>query len=219
MPQLIHTADLSHPIHTAMPVFPGDPEVTVWEATSIEADGFNVLHLNMGSQSGTHIDAPLHFVSSGASIDQIDISTFVGPAVLVDCRGLEPDAQITPDVLPKQIAPGSIVVFHTGWDQFWGSETYFAHPYLHPETASVLARSAPRALAIDALSIDSSLTSDHGFVAHHLILGEGIPVAENLRGLQQITWPDPWISLLPLRLAKGDGAPIRAIAMGFSDHG
>ena len=61
--------DLSHPLRTGTPVYPGDPEVVVSPAATAAADGYNVLHVTMGSQSGTHVDAPFHFLADGARID------------------------------------------------------------------------------------------------------------------------------------------------------
>ena len=80
--------DLSHPINSETQVYPGDPSPSLTPATTIARDGFNVLHVSMGSQTGTHVDAPYHFLDDGARIDELDLSLFLGPATIVDLRGL-----------------------------------------------------------------------------------------------------------------------------------
>ncbi len=204
--------DLSHPITTAMPVYPGDPTVSVTPATTIAADGFNVLHLTMGSQSGTHIDAPYHFIDEGSRIDQFDPATFIGSAVVADCSGLSPNASIGADCIPGRPGGTDILLIHTGWSTHWGSEQYFHHPYLSVEAAKKIVSDGYSLIAIDALSVDSTEESDHGFPAHMVILGENIPICENLTGLDQVTWSHPIVSVLPLNLSGADGSPIRAVA-------
>jgi kynurenine formamidase len=204
--------DLSHPVTSGMPVYPGDPTVSVWPATTIAADGFNVLHLAMGSQSGTHIDAPYHFIEDGSRIDQFDPSTFIGPAVVADCSGLSSNASIGADRIPERLEGTDILLLHTGWSTHWGSEQYFHHPYLSVEAAHKIVGEGYSLIAIDALSVDSTQDSDHGFPAHMIILGKNIPICENLTGLDQVTWPHPIASVLPLKLSGADGSPIRAVA-------
>ncbi len=78
--------DLSHPLFTGMPVHPGDPVVQIEPAATIEKDGFSVLSVHMGSQSGTHVDAPFHFLTSGLRIDEIALEWFYGLGCIIDVR-------------------------------------------------------------------------------------------------------------------------------------
>lgn len=211
--QIRRIVDLSHPLTTGMPVYPGDPEVAITPATTIAKDGFNVLHVQMGSQSGTHVDAPFHFIDDGARIDRVALDRFVGHAVLADVRGLGPHGVIGTEMIPARPEGVTLLLLHTGWSTHWGSEHYFAHPSLSAEAAQRIVEEGYRLVAIDALSVDSTARGDHDFPAHMIILGEGIPICENLTGLDQIDWPNPVVSVLPLRLADADGAPLRAIAM------
>lgn len=73
-PRIRGVVDLSHPLDDDTPVYPGDPVVRVTPATTLDAHGYNVLHVRMGSQSGTHVDAPFHLLADGARIDELPLS-------------------------------------------------------------------------------------------------------------------------------------------------
>ena len=208
----IALVDLSHPVTTGMPVYPGDPPVQLRPWTTVAADGYAVAQLDLGSHSGTHVDAPSHFIASGTAVDEVDLGRLMGPAALIDCRGYPPAAAIGPAAFADQVLTDRIVLVHTGWDDHWGTDAYLDHPVLSPAAAHLLRDQRVRAVAIDALSVDASRELTHGFPAHVILLGAGIPIAENLRGLAQLSWPVPMVSMLPLRLAGADGAPVRAVA-------
>ncbi|PIJ48025.1 hypothetical protein BMH30_05900, partial [Leucobacter sp. OLES1] len=72
--------DLSHPIETGMPVFPGDPEVRIEPALAVPEDGVAVARLDLGSHAGTHIDAPAHSIVGGATVDELPLEWLVGDA-------------------------------------------------------------------------------------------------------------------------------------------
>ncbi len=216
--KILKACDLSHPITTGMPVYPGDPAVTMAPAATISGEGYNVLHLSMGSQSGTHIDAPFHFLDHGSTIDSLPLDVFFAEAVIADATGLAPNAAIGPEVIPEPGFSPAIVLIRTDWSQHWGTEDYFSHPYLSVEAAHRIVELGFSAVAIDALSIDQTHASTGNFDAHMVILGANIPVAENLRGIAAIDWSRPWVSLLPLHLQSADGAPIRAVAFQLDGH-
>src|SRR5262245_26753258 len=117
--------DLSVPIVTGMPVYPGDPPVTIGPALTVAEHGVNVLHLDMGSQTGTHVDAPVHIDDALPALDDLPLTRFVGPAVVVDARGLAPRTPIELGEVPDT----AIVLIATGWSAYWGTERYLAHPY------------------------------------------------------------------------------------------
>ncbi len=203
--------DLSVPIVTGMPVYPGDPAVTIGPALTVAEHGVNVLHLDMGSQTGTHVDAPFHIDDALPRLDELPLERFAGPAVVIDARGLAPR---TPIVLTE--APDTaIVLIATGWSAHWGSEDYLAHPYLTAESASLLVEAGVRTVGIDALSVDPTPAED--FPAHRILCGAHAVIAENLRSLDvlldaQASGHAIEVSLLPLRLPGADGAPVRAVA-------
>ncbi|RBY87298.1 cyclase family protein [Blastococcus sp. TBT05-19] len=210
--------DLSHPLDDGTPVYPGDPVARIEPATTIEEHGYNVLHVRMGSQTGTHVDAPFHFLEDGARIDELPLELFLGPAVVADLRGRAPRTPITwADLAPvaDRLGPGRMLLLHTGWDAHWGTDAYFAHPYLDGDAAQRLVDAGVRTIGLDALSLDETVLdgeSAGGFAAHLAVLGAGGVIVENLRNLSSVTSAEPVVSVLPLRLTGADGAPVRAVA-------
>ncbi|MCZ0985188.1 cyclase family protein [Streptomyces diastatochromogenes] len=88
-----------------MPVYPGDPEVTVCPALRALADGVNVLALHLGSQSGTHVDAPYHVDDAWPRLDELPLDRFAGPAVVADVRGCRPGRPSRPPCWPPRSTP------------------------------------------------------------------------------------------------------------------
>jgi kynurenine formamidase len=210
--------DLSHPLDDDTPVYPGDPVARFTPATTIDEHGYNVLHVRMGSQTGTHVDAPYHFLADGARIDELPLELFLGPAVVADVRGRAPHAAITwADLAPVagRLGPGRMLLLHTGWDAHWGTDAYFDHPFLDGDAAERVVAAGVRTVGLDALSLDETVLGGEpagGFAAHLAVLGAGGVIVENLRGLDAVRSAEPVVSVLPLRLAGADGAPVRAVA-------
>lgn len=213
--------DLSHPLRTGMPVYPGDPAVAVAPALTVDADGVNVLGLHLGSQSGTHVDAPFHVDDALPDLDALPLERFLGPAVLLDVREAAPRAELGARVLDRvadRLRPGVILLVVTGWSRHWGKDEYLAHPWLSPGLSRRIVDLGVQTLGIDALSVD--VTPDGGATAlpsHQVLCGAHVVIAENLTGLAALldaqrdgSMID--VSLLPLRIERGDGAPVRAVA-------
>ncbi|QLC34192.1 cyclase family protein [Halarchaeum sp. CBA1220] len=206
--------DLTHPLTDGMPVYPGDPAVSVSPAATMAADGYRVTGLALSTHSGTHVDAPSHLLADGRGLDAYDVGTFAMDAHLV---GVEagPREAITPDALPADDS-ADVVVLRTGFDAHWGTPRYRDHPYLAPETADALAERGQH-VALDAASPDPSPpTGDadgepEGYPAHRALFEAGLLVFENLRGLDAL--PSRFrLTASPLRV-EGDGAPVRAVAV------
>ncbi len=211
--------DLSHRVDEHTQVYPGDPRPRFEPVATIATEGANVLSVHLGSHSGTHVDAPYHFVERGERIDTMDPKLFVGPAIVMDVRGKDPRSRISvKDLQPYEgeLAQGAIAVLHTGWDEHYGTPLYYDHPFLDRRAAQLILDSDVRSVAIDALSVDETvLEGPHpeNFPVHHLILGAGGVIAENLKNIAAINFPDPLLSILPVRLGGSDGAPVRAVAL------
>lgn len=206
--------DLSVPITTGMPVYPGDPEVALGPALTVAEDGVNVLRLHLGSQSGTHVDAPFHIDDALPELDALPLDRFAGPAVVVDARGLAPRTAVPAEALTG-LRPGVIVLVATGWSEHWGTEEYLAHPYLSPEAARRLVEAGVRTVGIDALSVDPTPPQD--LPAHRVLCAAHAVIAENLTNLDvllaaQAAGRPIEVFLPPLRLAGADGSPVRAFA-------
>lgn len=194
-----------------MPFYPGDPEPHFRQAAG--APPWRVTELHLGTHTGTHIDAPSHFLPNGKTIDQYPLDHFLlaGVVAPVTCQDDEP---IEWDRLAAHLSGfpgGGALLIRTGWDGFWGSERYFRHPFLSPEAASRLADSGVNLIGIDALNVDSTVQGTSH--AHRALLGRDILIVENLARLDQLRPGVPYqCSFLPLRLAGLDGSPVRATA-------
>ncbi len=209
--------DLSVPVDPGTQVFPGDPEFRSHPHATVAADGFHVQAISMGSQTGTHVDAPYHFADDGLRIDQLDLALFTGPAVLLDVRGRAPRARLTwADLGEPDLAPGTLVLLHTGWSAHYGTPAYFDHPFLDAGAARRLLDAGVRTVGLDAPNLDVTPDDDdpgEGYPVHHLLAAAGGVICENLTNLAAVDFADPFVSLLPLRLTGADGAPVRAVAM------
>ncbi len=215
--------DLSHPIADGMPVYPGDPPVGVDQLATIEADGYRQTAIGIDSHTGTHIDAPAHMIADGRTIDEFPVETFRFAAHRVDCTGVDPRAQIGVDELTAGVdgdLPDAVdlLVVQTGWDNYWGTDRYFDHPYLSSEAADWLVDRGLH-LGVDTPNVDPTPTENAaddeqaGYPVHRRLLGDGRLLLENLRGLARL--PDRFeLHAYPLSIrGEGDGAPVRAVAV------
>lgn len=208
--------DLSHPITSDMIVYPGDPEVHVTPALTLERDGVAVTHLDMGSHTGTHVDAPSHTVAGGRTIDQVELEELTGQARIINVphvigRELRPSEAIEWEHLGlHEYEPlPRIVAVATGWDRYFGESTYLEHPFLTGSAVQRLWEAGMRVLAVDTLSPDN--TGGKGFPAHDVVLGGDGLIVENVRDLTSLE-PTANLMFLPLRLTGVDGSPVRAVA-------
>ncbi|MHA4853708.1 cyclase family protein [Rhodococcus sp. MSC1_016] len=219
MPHVRRIVDLSHTIGPGMPVYPGDPVPMLTPHRTIERDGYNVMGVRFGSQSGTHVDAPAHMDATGATVDALPPELFVGRGVLFDVRDLGARERITVDAIraaAERLRPGDIALFHTGWSRYYGSDAYYTHPYLDPDACELLLDRGVRTFCVDAPSVDETPAdgqADNGYPVHHLIAAAGGVIGENLCRLDLIDFPDPFVSLLPITIEGSDGAPTRAVAL------
>lgn len=199
-------------------VYPGDPSPRFEVHSTIARDGFNLLDVHIGSQSGTHVDAPYHFEPDGLRLDELPIDRFVGPGVVVDASGLQARGEIGwQHVAPvaDRLAPGVIVLLRTGWSTHYGTPAYFDHPFLGAEACERMLGLGVRTFCIDAINIDETPDDDHpgvGFPSHHLISRAGGVIGENFR-LHDLPERDFLVVCTPILLTGADGAPVRAVAM------
>lgn len=210
--------DLSHPIEASMQTFPGDPDVSLAATREFETEGYRVRELGCGSHTGTHVDAPSHTERDGNPLEEFALERFVLETVRADCLDLSARDPIPPERVPESGA--DCVVFHTGWDDHWGTERYLDHPYLSPDAARRCVAEG-YAVGTDTLNPDPTPSPNaredepEGVPAHHALLGDDRLIFENLTGLHRV--PD-WFELraYPLPIG-GDGAPVRAVGVADLD--
>ena len=208
--------DLSVPIAADTQVFPGDPVPTFVSACTITVEGYNVLHVALGTHTGTHVDAPYHVRADGARVDELPVDRFVMPAGIVDVCDRPPRSAISrSDLTGTAWRPGGAAVLHTGWSHHRGTPRYFDHPFLTPDAAQFLLDAGVRTIALDTPNPDLTDLAGSGpawLPVHGLVADAGGIIVENLTALEKIDFADPWLSVLPLRIAGADGAPCRAVA-------
>ncbi len=210
-----HLVDLSYPLSDSTPIYPGDPEPHIFTATTVAREGYNLSHVHIGTQTGTHIDAPFHFHDDGASIDRLPLDMMIGRAIVIRVPGKTAGEHITVhDLEPHRpaLVPGVIVLFASGWYHHAGSEAFFAHPFLDESVGQVLLAAGVQTIAIDTLNADR--TGGDEFPIHEMFAAAGGLIAENLTNTDALTpGVSPLLSLLPLNLVACDGGPVRAVAL------
>lgn len=216
--------DLSHKLtHQQVQVCPGHPEFSCCPVASIDADGSSVHAISLGSHTGTHIDAPSHFITGAKSIDQLPLSLFIGPALVINLTYKEARQKITWDDLAshsEHMKEGIILLLYTGWSENWCTPEYLDHPYLDGHAAERIVAKGIRVIGVDTCSPDEhkseQVEGEESFAAHKIILGAGGVIAENLTNLKALRGPNVVVSLVPLLLDGSDGSPIRALGWNGS---
>jgi arylformamidase len=197
--------DVSLTIDEHMPIYEGDPGVGIELAKSIDrGDPANVSRLDMGAHTGTHVDAPRHFLPDGPSANELPVQPFLGPCVVADAMGAH--GTIDAAMIESLHLPAGVqrVLFKTPNSRLWDRESFTADfVRLDPAGASALLQRGVRTVGIDYLSIGDP-------DAHRLLLSRGVGVIEglDLRGVEPGNY---YLECLPLKIAGADGAPARAL--------
>ena len=179
--------------------------------------------LCLATHVGTHVDAPFHFVDGATTVENMPLEKYAGPAILLDLRsvskGQEPltIAEITEAGANPESLKDQIVVLFTGWAEAEsGGPRFYGHgPYLGTDTAGYLADCGANAVAVDFpidKHPDTPLSTIKDFPVHRLLLGQNIPLIENLINLEKLVGKQFELWALPLKLKGGDGAATRAVA-------
>lgn len=216
MPRVNKIVDLSHCLQNGTVVYPGDPVVNITTATTIEKNGYNLSYVNIGSQSGSHIDAPYHFRNEGTTVDQMNLKRFMGTGLILDFSGKRPGEEITLEEVRRyqdKIAKADIVLFRTDWYKYEHQEVFLNHPYLSGRAGRYLLESGIMTLATDAINLDK--TGGTEFPVHEMYSRSNGIIAENLACFDQVDFDYPFIVFLPLKLTGVDGSPVRAVAVDF----
>ncbi len=206
------TIDLSHTIEEGMQIYEGDPKPKISEALTHEKDYCHVDLLELGSHTGTHIDAPFHFIKDGKRIDEFTVDIFIGKGIIIDVshKGEKEEISLEDLNTSKQKLKGfDFIILKTLWSRHYNSEKYISHPFLAKECAEVFVDSGIKIVGIDALNIDSSV--DENFHCHEVLLGSDVLIVENLCNLDLIESETGNFIFLPLKLKGSDGSPIRAV--------
>ncbi len=208
--------DLTLTVSDKIPTFPGSPQPSFIPWENVKEDGYNLELLFLSTHTGTHMDAPYHFLEKGAKIHEISLKKLVSEAVLIKSKKKGGESITKTDIQKFEkkhgkIASFSSVIFYTGWQRNLQKKYYFTkNPGLSVSAAKYLASKKINLVGIDSPSID--LGKDSKFSVHQIFAKKGILIVENLANLEKIKSSKFHLVVLPLKLKNATGSPVRAIA-------
>ena len=179
---------------------------------------YNTTMLHIYSHSGTHMDAPLHFIDEGMGMESVDLHKCIGPALVIDLSHKAPSSFITPEDLQRdadQITAGSRLLLRTDWDLHADQDDYRTHfPRISLALAAWLAEREIWLLGVETPSVASLLPENREelITVHRALLGAEIVIVESLARLRDLRGAEVEFIALPLKLQAVDGSPVRAVA-------
>jgi len=208
--------DLSLSISKSLPTFPGSPKPQFITWSDINADGYNLELLFLSSHTGTHLDAPFHFVKNGKKINQIPLDRLIGKGILIKLKKIKNSPITKSDITLFEKKNGKIpndssIFFYTEWQKNLKNNNYFTeNPGLDSSSAKYLVSKKTNLVGIDSPSID--LGKDKLFTVHKILSKNNILIVENLTNMNKIQSKEFNFIILPLKLKDATGSPVRAIA-------
>ena len=208
--------DLTYSLSPRTAAWPGDRDPEFTWVSSIPDDAANVSRLDVNVHTGTHVDAPRHFLDDGAGIDELPLETFCGSAVVYSTDA-EPKGQRIElsDVKASglDLKEGDIFILNSGLASLKGEEEYFKKfPVPSTELLEWLLDRGIKCYGTDCPSVDPLGTETHE--NHKLLFSAGIPVIENLAHLDRLEGvSDFTVIVFPLKLKSLEASPCRAVAM------
>src|SRR3989337_3481344 len=204
------TYDISVTVSADLPVWPGDPPVSIESVAKIE-DGANanVSRIAMGVHTGTHVDAPFHFMNDGSTVEHLPLDLLTGPSYVLELPGVN---IITSSVLKQAVIPSGTLrlLIKTDNSGYWkdiGAAFQTGFTGISSDGAEYLVNLGVRLIGMDYLSVAPYKQSRP---THEVLLNTGVVIVEGLN-LSEITQGHYTLHCLPLKLAGCDGAPARAI--------
>ncbi len=203
--------DITVPVHEGMVVWPRDPGVSLSLARNMaRGDGANVTRIEMGAHTGTHVDAPFHFLPHGNGVEQLPLETLIGPCRVFDLTDIP--GHIDRATLERCDLNGvTRALFKTRNSQRWArGETTFDPSFtaIVADGAARLVECGLKLIGVDYLSVEPFGSKEHP--VHHRLLGANIIVLEGLN-LGNVAAGDYELIALPLRLRGADGSPARVV--------
>ena len=224
--------DLTHALNPQNPYWPGPGyEPFKYEIfATLEKDGVLSGRFRLAEHTGTHLDAPNHFVAGQISVDKLTPRQLFVPGIVIDVRqrvSQNPDYLLSPEDVSAweqmhgRIPENAVVMMYTGWDEHWtnyekyknaDSKRILHFPGFSAEAAKVLVDERNVAgIGIDTLSVDYGMSKD--FAVHHLVHGKGKYHLENVANLGSIPPAGVWLVVAPIKIENGTGGPARIFAL------
>ena len=209
--------DLSHPYVNDMPRINFFPAPRFEQIMARPANPLNVTEIQLACHVGTHVDAPIHFIADGPSMEQIPLERLYGPGVVWRLE-VEPYALIQPQDFQRMepgLRPGDILILDTGyWENFF-DQPYDRHASLSEAAAQWLVDQKVKLLGVDLPTVDlptSQREKGFNWPVHYILLSHGVLVSEHLTNLRPLAGRRIEAMFLPLNVPGADGAPARVVA-------
>jgi len=204
-------------IDLTLPVVPGTRGVGVEPKCTVERDGWNAATWHLYSHSGTHMDAPVHFAASPATIDQQPLASCIGPAWIARLAPCQPRAWLSVadlGVVGDRFSPGENLLLHTGWSEHVNNPAVYRDqlPRISDELAHWCVTHQVNMLGVEPPSVADVNNLEEVTRIHQILFRGGVTIVEGLTNLDRITGNHVQFAAFPLRLAGGDGSPVRAFA-------
>ena len=209
--------DLTLPVSEKIPTFPGSPQPIFIQWENSKDDGYNLELVFLSSHTGTHLDAPYHFLEKGKKIHEISLKRLIINAILIKIRKRRDQAITKTDIQKFEKKHGKIpnestIVFWTGWQKMIKNDSYFVNnPGLSVTAAKYLISKKTNLVGIDSPSID--LGKEKRFLVHHVFAKNDVLIVENLANLDKIKSWKFQLAVLPIKLENATGAPVRAVGI------
>jgi len=229
-PRAARIISLTHTLHEAIPIWPGDPHLSIEPVASHEADGYFLQRIALGEHTGTHLVAPRSYHVGSASVDELPDRLLILPAVVIDksrAAAHNPDLVLQTrdieawEVRNRRIEPGVLFLLHTGWSARWPQPGRFLNrdrdgrmhfPGISREAIECLVEDRGVAgVGIDTHGIDGGL--DGSFAASRKLLERPRIALENLANLRRLPRRGALVFIGALPIRGGSGAPARVLAL------
>jgi arylformamidase len=209
--------DLTALLHTGMTTWPGSPAPEFESVATVPRDGYAIERVRCFTHTGTHLDAPSHFLAEGATVDQIPPDRLVGSAILLDVRSELDGTRIPVEALQSHWPQGihaEVALLRTGWSQERApTRRYqFDFPGIDVAGAEWLVRQGLRGVGIDTLGIDPYANTKNE--AHRILMKNGVWILEALDHLDTLVEGREYtLVAAPLKIAGASGAMARVFAL------
>ena len=208
---------MSRIVDLSLTLRPGMRGVSFEPRNSVADRGYNTTMLCLYSHSGTHLDAPHHFIDEGRTMEDLVLEKCVGPALVIDLSSLKPRDLITVEHLAPyahRIGPGTRILLRTDWSAHADLPDYRTHfPRVSLPLAEWLAERRIALLGVEPPAVADANNTEELITVHRPLLGADIVIVEGLAHLDALTRDEVTFVALPLKLEGGDGSPVRAIAI------
>lgn len=204
-------------VDLTLPLVPGQRGVTMEPKCTVPRDGWNAATWQLYSHAGTHMDARIHFAVDEETIDTIPLERGLGPAWVMQLAPIAPRTLLTVahlGAVADTFAPGDSLLLRTDWHRHAADPALYRDglPRISEELAQWCVDRRVKMLAVEPPSVADVNNLPEVTRIHRILLGGGVTIVEGLAFLDRLEQPKVFFHALPLKLAGGDGSPVRAFA-------